>query len=85
MIAEIKSINDVEAFFKHLLENESLNFHPDEDFRNYIHLETKLPSYSIEEAELRNKLMQDCFNVCEREGTDIYKIGSLQLFNKLNF
>lgn len=84
MIAEIKFINDVEAFFKHLLENESLNFHPDEDFKNYIHLETKLPSYSIEEAELRNKLMQDCFNVCEREGTDIYEIGSLQLFNKLN-
>lgn len=84
MITEIKSIYHVRALFKHLLENESLNFHPDEDFKNYIHLETKLPSYSIEEAELRNKLMQDCFNVCEREGTDIYEIGSLQLFNKLN-
>jgi len=85
MITQIKSIYDVQAFFKHLLDNESLNFHPDEDFRNFIHLETKLPSYSIKEAELRNKLIQDCFNVCEWDGTDIYEIGSLQLFNKLNF
>ncbi|EOZ96151.1 hypothetical protein A33Q_2744 [Indibacter alkaliphilus LW1] len=85
MISKVKSIQDVEAFFKHLLENESLNFHPDDDFRNYIHMETKLPSYSIEEAEFRNKLMKDCFNVCKREGTDIYEIGSLQLFNNLNF
>jgi hypothetical protein len=84
MITEIKSISEVEAFFKHLLENESLNFHPDEDFRNYIHLGTKLPTYSIEEADFRNNLMQVCFKVCEREGFDIYEIGSLQIFNKLN-
>ncbi len=85
MKTHIKSLNDVEAFFKLLLETESLNFHPDERFENYVQNNTNKPTYTPEEAELRNKLMQDCFNVCEREGTDIYEKGSLQLFNKLNF
>ncbi len=85
MLTKIKSIADVEIFFHHLLEKESLNFHPDEDFRNYINLETHLPSYTIEDAELRNHLMTSCFEVCEQENdTDIYTIGLQDLFKKLN-
>lgn len=79
----IKSTKDVENFFSHLLEKESLNFHPDEDFKHYFHVETKVPSYSTEESEIRNKLMKDCFEVCEKEGVDIYSIGATKLFLKL--
>jgi hypothetical protein len=75
MINEITSISDVEYFFNYLINEESLNFHPDEDFRNYIHLETGLPSYSIPEAILRNRLLSECFQTCEKEGVDIYQIG----------
>lgn len=70
-------------FFHYLIEKESLNFHPDEDFTNYINLESELPSYTEEEAKFRNKLMEDCFTVCIRENVDIYSIGYELLYNKL--
>jgi hypothetical protein len=71
MLKDIKNLNNVNAFVKQLIK-ESVNFHPDEDFKNYIDIETKLPTYSKEEAELRNKLLDQCFEVCEKEGVDIY-------------
>jgi hypothetical protein len=83
MLTKIKSIADVEAFFLHLINKDSLNFHPDEDFRNYVKVETGLPSYTLEEADFRNKLMEACFKVCNRENADIYAIGVEFLFNKL--
>ncbi len=66
MKRRIFTVADVASFFKQLLEKESLNFHPDEDFKNYIQIETKLPSYTKEEAHLRNSSMQSCFAVCAK-------------------
>lgn len=83
MLSSITSIQDVTTFFHHLILEENLNFHPDEDFRNYVHLDTGLPSYSEEEAELRNHLLDECFDVCERYQADIYQIGIEILFNQL--
>jgi hypothetical protein len=83
MITSIQSILDVTAFFHQLIEQESLNFHPDEDFHNYINLETGLPSYSHMEAQLRNQLMFSSFEICEKESIDIYGIGIELLFKKL--
>jgi hypothetical protein len=83
MISTIHTVADVEAFFQHLINKESLNFHPDEDFRNYINLATHLPSYTLDEANLRNELMDACFGICEIEGVDIYNIGIELLFEKL--
>lgn len=83
MILFIRTVADVEAFFQHLINKDSLNFHPDEDFRNYVKVETGLPSYTLEEADFRNKLMEACFKVCNRENADIYAIGVEFLFNKL--
>jgi hypothetical protein len=73
MIAEIKDINDVILFTKQLVE-EGTNVHPDEDFNNYINIETHAPSYTKSEAIVRNKLMRQCFNVCEKFEQDIYNI-----------
>jgi len=83
MMKSIHTISDVETFFSYLLHEESLNFHPDEDFKNYINLETALPSYSPEEAELRNSIMICCFEICENEGVEIYDIGLQLLFARL--
>ena len=71
MFKQINTSNDVVAFAKQLI-NEGVNFHPDDDFKNYINLETDEPTYSNEEAELRNELMNQCFAVCEKNGVDIY-------------
>ena len=73
MIAIINTINDVNIFAKDLIA-EGLNFRPDEDFRNYVNLETGEDTYTVEEAGIRNKLMARCFEVCDRENIDIYNL-----------
>jgi len=83
MITKIESIDDVRNFFKQLL-NEDLNFHPDTPFEDYIDLQTKKPCFSKEEAEMRNKLMDDCFVVCEQDGVDIYEIAMEEFWSSIN-
>lgn len=74
MIQVINTVDDVKAYFNDLLE-ESLNFHPDEDFTNYINGETKAPTYTAEEASLRNDLMDRAFEVCDSAGVSIYELA----------
>ena len=83
LLNQIKNLSDVETYFKQLILEEKLNFHPEEDFRNYVLLDTGLSSYNEEEAELRNHLLDECFDVCERYQADIYQIGIEILFNQL--
>lgn len=71
MLKQIKTTKDVVAFAKQLIK-EGVNFHPDDDFKDYINLETKEPTYTKEEADFRNELMNQCFSVCEKKGVDIY-------------
>lgn len=71
MIAEIKTVKDVELFTKQIIA-EGVSIHPDDDFRDMINLETSLPVYSEAEAEIRNNLMEQAFAVCEKSGADIY-------------
>lgn len=71
MITKVESLRDVREFAKNLIE-EGSNFHPDDDFSEYINYELGEPCYTHEEACLRNKLMEQCFAVCEKEGQDIY-------------
>ena len=73
MIQEIKTTEDVKTFFEELLA-EGLNFHPDDPFEDYINYETKEPTYTEEEAALRNNLLEQAFQVCENEGQDIYEL-----------
>lgn len=71
MVTKIKNTNDVIAFAKQLVK-EGINFHPDDDFNDYINLETKEPSYTNGNAKRRNKLMNQCFAVCKKNNVDIY-------------
>ena len=78
MIQSIKTIEDVKIFLNEL-HAEGLNFHPDDPFEDYINMETKEPLYSEEEANLRNDLINQAFDVCERDGADIYEL-SIEIF-----
>jgi len=80
MIQEIKTVEDVKTFFNDLLA-ESLNFQPDDRFEDYINYETKEPTYTEEEAMLRNRLLEQAFDVCEKEGQDIYEL-CIEIFMK---
>ena len=73
MITAINTISDVEQFAKQLVQVEKISFHPDDDFKDYV-TNAKQPFYTTKEAELRNKLMNDCFEVCEREKVDVYGV-----------
>ncbi len=56
MIKKINTIEDVIILTKELID-EGTNFHPDDDFRNIINIETDLPAYTEEEAHIRNNLI----------------------------
>lgn len=71
MLTEIKDLKDVSAFM-HCLIEESVNAHPDDDFSDYVHIETGVPTFTDEEAALRNLLMEQAFEVCEHNHEDIY-------------
>ncbi|MVN91461.1 hypothetical protein [Mucilaginibacter aquatilis] len=73
MITEIKDLQDVAAFM-HCLIEESVNAHPDDSFSDYVHIDTGLPTYTNEEAALRNRLMEQAFEVCEGNHADIYSV-----------
>lgn len=73
MLSQIKSVADVEQFAKLLIE-EGSNFHPDDDFKDFVNNKTGEPTYTSEEAELRNSLMEQCFEVCEKEEQDVYGV-----------
>jgi hypothetical protein len=80
MIGEIKNVEDVSTFVIQLVA-EGLNYHPDDDFNNYVNTETGEPSYTPEQALIRNTLNDQCFEICEKHGADIYDI-SMEIFLK---
>ncbi len=75
----VKTVDDVRAFFNHLVTVDTLNFHPDGDFTSYVSHETGSPSFTEQQAVHYNTLMDAAFTVCETEGADIYALGMEQL------
>jgi hypothetical protein len=73
MITKIETTEDVKSFAKQLIA-EGVSFHPDDDFEDYVNYKDGAPTYSKQEAAIRNELMNSCFVVCEKEGVDIYDI-----------
>lgn len=83
MIKEINTIQGVKLFAFQLVNEESLSFHPDDDFYDYINLETREPVYSEEEVQFLNQLMEKCFDICEQFSVDIYELMGQPLFEKM--
>ena len=73
--SHINSVKDVEVFFHHIVDERKVNFHPDDDFANYVSLKDHTPTFSDEEVAIYNRLMAESFNVCDKENVDIYEIG----------
>lgn len=80
MISSIQTVGDIEVFAQQLIA-EGLNFYPVDDFCDYINMETKESTYSEAEAQIRNQLMDRCFEVCEAEGIEIYSVMGKYLFD----
>ena len=73
--SHILSVDDVKMFFNHLIDERKVNFHPDEDFANYICIADKTPTFTKEEVDIYNRLMDESFDVCDKANVDIYEIG----------
>lgn len=73
--SHIKTVEDVKAFFHHFVYERKVNFHPDDDFVDYINYEDKTPSFTEDEVTVYNGLMEESFIICEKAGVDIYTIG----------
>jgi len=70
-INQVDTISDVQQFLKELTDVFGLGFHPDDQFE--LELIDK-QSDKIESDRL-NKLMDKAFEVCKREGVEIYELG----------
>lgn len=75
----VRTVDDVKAFFHYLVFECKVNFHPDNDFAEYISLEDKSSTFSTDEVKLYNRLMEESFAVCENAKEDIYEIGLKEL------
>ncbi|MBO7610099.1 MAG: hypothetical protein J6S96_07865 [Muribaculaceae bacterium] len=71
---QIKTIEDVEQFVKHIYDL-GINFHPDDDFHDIINYETGKKSFYEADADLYNNLVDSCFSICKRENVDFYEIA----------
>lgn len=74
-----KTVLEVKEFFKYMVNERKLNFHLDDDFADYVSYDEKTSSFTIEEVEVYNRLMEESFNVCDATGVDIYEIGLQEL------
>ena len=73
MITQIRTSKDAETFAKQII-SEGVSFHPDDDFNDYVVFKTGVTCYNKQQAKVRNKLMNKCFQVCEKEDVDIYSL-----------
>lgn len=71
----ISTVENVEKFVKFIYEDLNINFHPDDDFKNYINDGTKEKIFNEADANMYNNLVDECFNVCEKNDVDFYEIA----------
>ena len=77
--SHIQSVEDVKAFFHHLVNERKVNFHPDDMFEDYISCEGGINTFTLEECAIYNRLMDESFKACEKAEVDIYEIGLEEL------
>ena len=72
--SHITTVEYVKDFFRHLVYDLDLNFHPDDDFKEYVNYETGERVMDDKRAELYNRLMDEAFEACDNEYM-VYEIG----------
>lgn len=72
-------VSDYKKFVKDLVKNKSLNFHPDDKFKEYISIETKKKTFTSEEAKKLQEKMDYFF---DKLGDKVYDIAHDLLLTK---
>lgn len=71
--SHINNVDDVRKFFHYIVEERNVNFNPDDMFRDYM-LADGSNAFTPEECEIYNRLVEEAFNICDKENVDIYEI-----------
>ena len=79
--SHITNIEEVKAFFNYLVNERNCNFHPDDDFAEYVNSADGTPTFSDAEIPLFNRLMDECFTACEDNNASVYDVG-LEILKK---
>lgn len=74
--SHITSIEDVKAFFGYMINDLDVNLHADTPFCEYVNLETGEPTFTEGECRLYDRLMQESFDICGKNGDEglVYEI-----------
>lgn len=73
---EINLPEDVAKFFFWLVFEKRVNIHPDDTVSQYVDLNTKEATFTIEEAFYYDNIREQCFEVCDKYDVDIYEIAT---------
>ena len=79
--SKIVTVADVKEFFNHLVNERQVVFHPDDPFEDYK-FEGGKGVFTQDEYAVYNRLMNNSFEACEKNRTDIYALG-LELMQSL--
>lgn len=80
--SHINNVDDVRKFFHYIVEDRNVNFNPDDMFEDYM-LSDGTTAFTPDECEIYNRLVEEAFDICEKEESDIYEIGLELLTNKI--
>lgn len=70
----IRTTADARRFAAFLRDEWHLATHPDDRFEDYVEWSSGSRLFSEQECDTLNALMEQAFEACEAEGTDIYEI-----------
>jgi len=71
MLHNITTMKDVQTFIDQIAQ-EIDDFHPLQDFNSYVYPDSYMRRYTEEEAEIRNKYLDSCFDVCAKQEADFF-------------
>ena len=75
MVHTIKTKNNVQEMLTEVISYLGWAFHPDDPMTDYVRRDTGEPSYTPEEANRLDELMDEAFDFCEKQGIDIYGLS----------
>ena len=82
MIQTIQNEKDLREMLTEVISYLGWAFHPDDPMTDYVRRDTGEPSFTQEEAQRLDHLMDEAFNFCNQQGLDIYEL-SLEICKQL--
>ena len=74
--SKILSVKDVETFFRHIVFERTVNFHPDDMFEDYVSCERAINTFTLDECTVYNRLMDESFAISRNRGVYICGVVS---------